>query len=133
MLIAHSTSACVKRSHESFSTVMLICTHLQAIFRRRMLTINISRRLKFIFFLNVRIIFMFSENTVCGWRWSFGKSTFRWKSNKFSWTFISTDSGRLLAGVFVPLASIILGIIASKRQSTYWCYSACDDRWCAKL
>lgn len=29
------------------------------------------------------------------------------------------DSSRLLAGVFVPLLSIFLGVIASKRQSTY--------------
>ncbi|XP_031631297.1 uncharacterized protein LOC116345767 [Contarinia nasturtii] len=29
------------------------------------------------------------------------------------------DSGRLFAGIFVPLASMILGVIASRRQSIY--------------
>lgn len=31
-----------------------------------------------------------------------------------------SDSGRLITGVFIPLASMILGIFVSRRQSNYW-------------
>lgn len=83
---AFDTSAC-RVGYGHLIAVHIVCAHRIAVFCRHILSINVSRRINFIFFSNVRIIFMFSKNPVCGWTWSLGKSAFRWKSNKFSWTF----------------------------------------------